>query len=176
MTLTAVFAALYVVINIVQSFSVGNPTIFGPVQLRIADCLIALAALFGLPVAFGVTVGWFLSNTYSFLGPADIILGPIVNLLAATAVLLLRRRKLLACAAGGLIVGVSVGSYLAVLFSFTPPELLSSLPPVLGMILSLTISSLIAVGIIGYALLVGLSRPNILKPLKSYGLKTVSDG
>jgi len=42
--LTAVFAALYVTINIVQMVSVGNPTIYGPVQLRVADCLIALSA------------------------------------------------------------------------------------------------------------------------------------
>jgi uncharacterized membrane protein len=45
--LTAIFAALYVIVNVLQMFSVGNPTVYGPVQLRVADCLIALAALLG---------------------------------------------------------------------------------------------------------------------------------
>ena len=49
LALTAVFAALYVVINVLQMVSVGNPTVYGPIQLRVADCLIALAALLGWP-------------------------------------------------------------------------------------------------------------------------------
>ncbi len=172
-TLTAVFAAAYVVVNVIQMMSVGNPTIFGPVQLRIADCLIALSALFGLPAVIGVTAGCFLSNAYYFLGPADVVLGPLVNLVAASAVFLLRNRKLVACVVGGLLVGVGVGGYLAVLFPFiAPPELLSSMPALAAMILSLTISSLITVTLIGYSLLMGLSRPGVLKPLKSRGLKT----
>jgi hypothetical protein len=77
--LTAVFAALYVIVNVVQMLSIGNPTVYGPVQLRIADCLIALAALFGLPVVLGVTFGCFLSNAYYFLGVQDVLLGPIVE-------------------------------------------------------------------------------------------------
>ena len=65
---TAVFAALYVVINVLQMITVGNPTVYGPVQLRVADCLIALAVLLGWPVVAGVTVGCFLTNAYYFLG------------------------------------------------------------------------------------------------------------
>ena len=56
LTGTAVFAALYVVINIVQTVTVGNPTIYGPIQLRLADFMIALAALFGWPLIGGVTI------------------------------------------------------------------------------------------------------------------------
>ncbi len=175
-TLLAVFAALYVVVNVVQIISVGNPTIFGPVQLRIADSLIALSALFGVPAIIGVTAGCFLSNAYYSLGPADVVLGPLVNLLAASLVFVLRNRKLVACVAGGVVVGISVGGYLAIFFpSIAPPELLSALPALAAMIFSLTISSLITVGAIGYSLLIGLSRPNVLKPLESHGLKTVSD-
>jgi len=160
--------------NVIQMISVGNPTTFGPVQLRVADCLIALSALFGLPAILGVTAGCFLSNAYYFLGPADVILGPIANLVAASVVFILRQRRLLACIAGALPIGVIVGSYLP--FFFPPPEILGSFPVFAAMILSVTISSLIAVGIIGYSLLAALSRPNVLKPLKSHGLKTVSDG
>lgn len=94
LTGTAVFAALYVVINVVQTITVGNPTIYGPIQLRVADFMIALAALFGWPIIGGVTIGCFLTNAYYFIGAPDVILGPIANLIAACFVLFLRKRRL----------------------------------------------------------------------------------
>jgi len=173
--LTAVFAALYVIINVVQMVSVGNPTVYGPVQLRVADCLIALAALLGWPVVGGVTLGCFLTNAYYFLGVQDVILGPIANLIAATIVFLLRKRRFMACVAGALPVGFIVGGYLSIFFPFlSPPETLNALPAIAAMIVSITLSSLIAIAWIGYLLLVVLSRPSVLEPLKSHGLKTVT--
>ena len=109
LTLTALFAALYVVINVVQTVTMGNPTIYGPIQLRLADFMIALVVLFGWPMVAGVTLGCFLTNGYYFLGAPDVILGPIANLLAACVVLLLRKRRLLACVAGALPIGFIVG-------------------------------------------------------------------
>ena len=172
LTSTAVFAALYVVINIVQTVSVGNPTIYGPVQLRVADFMIALAALFGWPIIGGVTLGCFLTNAYYFIGAPDVILGPIANLIAACLVLFLRKRRLLACVVGALPIGFIVGGYLWLFFP--PPEVLGTLPAWAAMIASITISSLIAVAVIGYALLSILSRPSIIEPLKSRGLKVVA--
>ena len=172
LTSTAVFAALYVVINIVQTVSVGNPTIYGPVQLRVADFMIALAALFGWPIIGGVTLGCFLTNAYYFIGAPDVILGPIANLIAACLVLFLRKRRLLACVVGALPIGFIVGGYLWLFFP--PPEVLGTLPAWVAMIASITISSLIAVAVIGYALLSVLSRPGIIEPLKSRGLKVVA--
>jgi uncharacterized membrane protein len=174
LTSTAVFAALYVVINIVQTVTVGNPTIYGPIQLRVADFMIALAALFGWPIIGGVTLGCFLTNAYYFLGTPDVILGPIANLIAAYLVLFLRKRRLLACFVGALPIGVIVGGYLWLFFP--PPEVLGSLPAWAGMIVSITVSSLIAVAVIGYLVLSILSRPNIIEPLKSRGLKVVDQG
>ncbi|MGB9842351.1 MAG: QueT transporter family protein [Candidatus Bathyarchaeales archaeon] len=173
LTGTAVFAALYVVINILQAVTVGNPTIYGPIQLRLADFMIALAALFGWPIIGGVTIGCFLTNAYYFLGAPDVILGPIANLVAAWLVMHLRKRRLLACVAGALPIGLIVGGYLWLFFP--PPEVLGSLPAWAGMILSITVSSLIAVAVIGYAVLSMLSRHNIIKPLKARGLKVVSE-
>lgn len=172
-SLAAVFAALYVIVNVVQMFSVGNPTMYGPVQLRIADCLIALSALLGWPVVMGVTVGCFLTNAYYFLGPLDVAFGPVANFVAATVILLLRRRRLLACVVGALPVGFIVGGYLWTFFP--PPEILGFLPMWTGMVVSITISSLIAIGLIGYALLSTLSRENIVEPLKSRGLKVITN-
>ncbi|MFQ5758294.1 MAG: QueT transporter family protein [Candidatus Bathyarchaeia archaeon] len=175
--LTAVFAALYVVVNVVQMFSVGNPFVSGPVQLRVADCLIALAALLGWPVVFGVTIGCVVSNALSnmmyFLGPVDIIMGPLANFIAAGLVLLLWRRRLLACVVGALPVGFIVGGYLW--WFFEVPDVLAFMPVWLGMIVSITISSLIAIAVIGYSLLTVLSRPNIIKPLKAHGLKIIME-
>jgi uncharacterized membrane protein len=171
---TAVFAALYVVLNIVQTVSVGNPTIYGPIQLRVADFLIALAALFGWSIIGGVTIGCLLTNAYYFIGAPDVILGPIANLIAACLVLFLRKHRLLACIIGALPIGLIVGGYLWLFFP--PPEVLGSLPAWSGMIASITVSSLIAVAVIGYLVLSILSRLNIIEPLKSRGLKVVDHG
>jgi uncharacterized membrane protein len=171
-TSTAVFAALYVVINVVQTVSVGNPTIYGPIQLRVADFMIALAALFGWPIIGGVTLGCFLTNAYYFIGAPDVILGPIANLIAACLVLSLRKRRLVACIIGALPIGLIVGGYLWLFFP--PPEVFGTLPAWAGMITSITISSLIAVAVIGYMLLSVLSRPGIIEPLESRGLKVVT--
>jgi len=156
--------------------TVGNPTVYGPVQLRIADALIPLAVLFGWPLVGGVTLGCALANAYYFLGAPDVILGPIANLVAAGIVLFLRKRRLVACVAGALPIGVIVGGYLWLFFPFlSPPEVLSFLPAWAAMIASITVSSLIAVTVIGYLVLSVLSRPNIIEPLKSRGLKVVAE-
>ena len=168
------FTALYVVINIVQTVTVGNPTIYGPIQLRVADFMIALAVLFGWPLVGGVTLGCMLTNAYYFMGAPDVVLGPIANLIAASLVMLLRKRRLLACITGALPIGLIVGSYLWMFFPFlSPPEMLSFMPAWAAMIVSITISTLIAVAVIGYALLLVLSRKGIIEPLKSRGLKVV---
>jgi len=171
--LSAVFAALYVIINVLQMISVGNPTVYGPVQLRIADCLIALAALLGLPIIAGVTVGCFLTNAYYFIGVQDVVFGPLANLIAASIILLLGRHRFAACIAGALPIGLIVGGYLWLFFP--PPEVLNTLPAWAAMIVSITVSSLIAIAMIGYLLLSILSKPSIIEPLKSRGLKVIAE-
>ncbi len=170
-TSTAVFAALYIVINIVQSVTIGNPTIYGPIQLRVADFMIALAVLFGWPLIGGVTLGCFVTNAYYFIGAPDVVFGPIANFVAAALVMFLRRRRLLACIVGALPIGLIVGGYLWLFFP--PPEVFGTMPGWVGMIASITVSSLVAVAVIGYMVLSILSKPNIIKPLKSRGLKIV---
>ena len=135
--------------------------------------MIALAALFGWPIIGGVTIGCFLTNAYYFIGAPDVILGPIANLIAACFVLFLRKRRLLACIIGALPIGFIVGGYLWLFFP--PPEVFGTLPAWAGMIVSITVSSLIAVAVIGYLVLSILSRPNIIEPLKSRGLKVVAE-
>jgi len=173
LALTAVFAALYVTINIAQMISVGNPTVYGPIQLRVADCLLALSALLGLPVVAGVTIGCFLTNAYYFIGVYDVLFGTLANLMASSIIMLLRRRRFVACFTGALPVGFIVGSYLWIFFP--PPDVLNILPAWAAMIISITISSLITITLIGYILLSVLSRPSFVNFLKSYGLKVATE-
>jgi hypothetical protein len=141
------------------------------VQLRVSDCLIVLAALLGWPVVGGVTLGCFLANGFYYIGTIDVVFGPVANLVAAALVFRLRRRHFVACVVGALPIGLIVGGYL---WTFFPsPALFDFLPQWLGMIVSVTLSSLVVVTALGYVLLSTISRERILGPLKSRGLKTV---
>jgi len=166
LSLTVFFAGLYAALVVVLA-----PISFGPVQLRVADVLIPLAALFGWPVVGGVTAGCLIGNAYFWLGPIDVFVGPIANFIAAIAILLLRKHRLLACVVGALPIGIIVGGYLWLFFP--PPEVLAFLPVWAAMIVSLTISSFIAIAGIGYLLLTAVSRPSVIEPLKSRGLKVL---
>ena len=172
--MTAVFSALYALINLVQMLSpFGNPSIYGPVQLRLSDFLIAFSALLGMPVVLGVTCGCAVVNVFGSIGPIDIVFGSLANFIAASLVLLLRRRRLLACIAGALPIGVIVGGGYLWMFYPYRPEQLTFLPAWSTTLISITISSLIAVTLLGYTVLGILSRPAIIEPLKSRGLKVL---
>jgi uncharacterized membrane protein len=168
LSLATVFSSLYAVLVVALV-----PVSYGPVQLRVADCLIPLAALFGWPVIAGVTVGCFLGNAYFWLGPQDVIFGTIANLVAAIIIFIFRKRQFLACVLGSLPIGIIVGSYLWLFFP--PPDIFGLQLPVWGaMITSITISTLIAMAGIGYVLLKTLSSSGISNALKSHGVKTYS--
>ncbi len=165
LSLAVVFSSLYAVLVVALA-----PISYGPVQLRVADCLIPLAALFGWPVIAGVTVGCFLGNAYFWLGPQDVVFGTVANLVAATIIFLLRKRQFLACVAGSLPIGIIVGGYLWLFFGFEADIFGLQLPIWSAMIISITISSLIVMAGIGYILLKALSNTSIINSLKSYGL------
>jgi len=152
LSLTAIFASLYAVLVIVLA-----PISYGPVQLRIADSLIPLAIIFGWPAALGVSLGCLVGNAYYWIGALDVTVGPVANLLAACTVMFLRRRPFLACLAGSLVIGLMVGGYLWTFFP--PPEVFGlNLPEWAGMVISITLSSLIAMAGIGYTLFQTLNR------------------
>jgi predicted membrane protein len=103
-----------------------------------------------------------------------VVFGPIANLIAAGVIFMFRKYHFTACVVGALPIGFIVGGYLWVFFP--SPELLNALPVWLAMIVSITVSSLITVAVIGYLLLSVLSRPSIIEPLKSKGLRVVAEG
>lgn len=165
LSLAIIFSSLYAVLLVTLA-----PISYGPIQLRVADCLIPLAALFGWPVISGVTIGCFLGNAYYWLGPQDVVFGTIANLVAATIIFVLRNRQFLACVLGSLPIGIIVGGYLWIFFP--PPGIFGLQLPMWGaMIVSITLSTLIAVAGIGYALLKALSSSSVTDALKSRGLK-----
>jgi uncharacterized membrane protein len=170
--LTAISASLYAVINITQT-SMGGPITYGPIQLRLADCLIPLSALFGWPLILGVTIGCF-SNAYYWLDPADVIVGPIVNFAAALLIFALRKHRLVACISGAFTVGIPIGLYLFYLYTQGNPVIQQQVPVFSGLtlpiwsafVLSLSISSLITIAVIGYILLNALAKTSIVESRK----------
>jgi hypothetical protein len=165
-SLAAVLAALYATLIVVLA-----PISYGPIQLRVADCLIPLSALLGWPAAAGVSLGALLGNFYYFLGPVDVVFGALANLLAGLLVWRLRGRLLAGCLGASLVIGVVVGGYLWTFF--TPPDVLGlTLPVWLAMMVSITLSSLISVGVVGYSLVRGLEAFGLKKLLESRGINT----
>jgi len=85
LALAAVFAGLYAALGfILQSVA------FGPIQVRVADALYPLIAVFGFPCLVGTFLGHLIFNIYGFgvgiaLGPLD-LLSPILFLPAKYAI------------------------------------------------------------------------------------------
>jgi uncharacterized membrane protein len=160
-SLTAVIAALYAAIVILLA-----PISFGPIQLRVADALIPLAALLGLPAVYGVALGALVANTYWFLSPIDVVLGALANLIAGYIIFRYKEKLIPASLAASISIGVVVGGYLWLFFP--PPSILGiQLPAWLGMIISITLSSILAVTVIGLSLLKLLEGSGYLDQFKA---------
>jgi uncharacterized membrane protein len=68
LALISVYAALYAALVIVlEAFS------YGPIQVRIADSLLAIIPLLGLPGVIGHTLGVFIANLFSPVGLLDLL-------------------------------------------------------------------------------------------------------
>lgn len=84
-----IFTALY------AAGTLGLPEIslFGH-QFRVGEVPSPLVAIFGLPAALGLSLGQFIANTASHLGPIDLI-SPAFAFLGLLLILILRRRNVL---------------------------------------------------------------------------------
>jgi uncharacterized membrane protein len=160
-SLTAIIAALYAVIVIILA-----PISFGPIQLRVADALIPLSAYLGIPVIYGVTLGALIANTYWFISPIDVIFGSLANLFASFIIYKYKNRIIPASLTASFIIGLMVGGYLWLFFP--PPDILGiTLPPILAMIISITLSSILAITILGLALLNLIKGSTFFKDIKA---------
>jgi uncharacterized membrane protein len=165
LSIATVIAALYAALVIVLA-----PISFGPIQLRIADFLIPFSAFLGWPAVYGVTLGAFIGNTYFFLSPIDLVFGAGANFFASLIIFKGRKKILISCFLSSLVVGFIVGGYLWLFFP--PPDIFGyALPVWMAMIISITLSSLIAINIIGYSIVKTLQSTGIFKMLESRGIK-----
>jgi uncharacterized membrane protein len=137
LSLTACFAALYAVAVILLA-----PISYSLIQVRLADALIPLSMIYGLPVVYGVTIGNIVANMYGGYGPIDVMFGTVANLLGSYVAFRLRTRPFSACFAATLVVSLIVGGYLWLLLNV----------PVEFSLLSLFAGSFISITIIGYLL------------------------
>lgn len=117
----AIYAALYAALVIV----LGGIS-YGPIQIRIADSMVAAVPLLGLPGVLGHTLGVFVSNLYSPLGPID-LLNTIPSFAMAFVVYYVYKRTrndytvIATSAAYSVVLGVTVGWMLSAPFNIPLP-------------------------------------------------------
>lgn len=105
------------------------------------------------------------------LGIIDVVGGTAANLIAASLIFYLRRRLFPACIVGSMAIGVIVGGYLWIYFP--PPSIGGlNLPVWAAMVISIALSSIIAIAGIGYLLVRALCRSGFVEVLESRGMKT----
>tara|TARA_Y100000590_G_scaffold197325_1_gene224096 strand:- start:795 stop:1331 length:537 start_codon:yes stop_codon:yes gene_type:complete len=141
--LICIFAALYAIgVVFLAPFS------FLPIQVRIADALLPLSIIFGIPVVIGLSLGTVVANIFGGLGFIDIIGGTIANFIATfVAWKICESNKLPFIVGIGcqiVIVSIIVGTYISYLFE---------LPLIVG-ITDLFIGTFLATGILGSLLVV----------------------
>lgn len=98
---------------------------FGFIQVRVSDAMLPLAMIFGIPSAIGLSLGAVVANAYYMLGPLDVVLGALANLIAG--VLSSRYSKgnpILASVYPVVVVTLIVGSYLQLFFVDVPAWLI----------------------------------------------------
>ena len=149
--LGSIIAALYAIGVVLLA-----PISFLLFQVRVADALIPLSIVFGMPVVLGVTLGNIVANIYGGLGYVDIIGGSIANFLAAYVGWKIGSRnfagsKFVATVAQNMTVSSIVGSYLAVLFN---------VPLEVGF-LGVLLGSIISMNVIGYILVLVIKKSGV---------------
>jgi uncharacterized membrane protein len=140
--ITAIFTTLYALGVVLLA-----PISFGIFQIRIADALLPLVMIYGLPVAFGTSLGCIIANFYGGLGFIDIIGGSIANFLACIIAYVIGRnsriRRLIGCLLETIIITFIVGSYLSLIFNV----------PIEVSFLGIFIGSFISINILGFIIL-----------------------
>ena len=136
----AILGALYTVLVIFLA-----PISFGVYQVRLADALLPLSMIFGVPSAIGFSLGCVVSNVYGGLGVVDIVGGAVANFVACTLAWYIARKsqigtRLLGSAVETIAVTLIVGGYLSLIFQV----------PIEFGLLGVLVGSIIAINIIGF--------------------------
>ena len=151
--LISIYAALYAGLVI----GLGGIS-YGPGQVRIADALVAVVPLLGIPGVLGHTLGVFIGNIPSSLGPID-LLNTIPSFAMSFVVYYVYKRTkndytvIATCALYSVVLGTTVGWMLSPITHIPLP-------------LSITyvaVGNLIATVIIGWPLFKGLKKIGIFE-------------
>lgn len=139
-SIIVIFTALYAVGVVFLA-----PVSFGVYQIRLADALLPLSMIFGIPSAIGLSLGCIVSNVYGGLGIIDIVGGAAANFVACTAAWYIGRKghiakRFLGSALETMTVTLIVGGYLSLIF----------LVPIEFGLLGVLIGSIIAINVIGF--------------------------
>jgi uncharacterized membrane protein len=154
-SIIVIFAALYAVGVIFLA-----PISYSFFQVRLADALLPLSMIFGIPSAIGLSLGCLVSNVYGGLGLVDIIGGTVANFLACTLAWYVARsgnsgRRFIGTILQTIIITVIVGGYLWIIFEV----------PIEFSIAGVFVGSLIAINVLGFSIQEILRRN---KPISNY--------
>ena len=151
--LIGIYAALYAALVVVLGgFS------YGPIQVRIADSLLAIVPLLGLPGVFGHALGVFIANLFSPVGLLDLV-NTLPSFAMAFVVYYFYKRTrqdytvIGTCIAYSAVLGVTVGWMLSYVYAL----------PLLITIAYVAAGNIIASVLIGWPLFKILKRMGLLQ-------------
>lgn len=130
---------------------------YGPLQVRLADALLAIVPLLGLTGVFGHTLGVFVANLFSPAGPID-LLNTIPSFMMAFIVYYVYTKTnndftvIATCTAYSTVLGISVGWMLSFLYGY----------PLLITIAYVILGNFIASVLLGWPLFKLLKRTGVL--------------
>jgi uncharacterized membrane protein len=153
LAVVAVFASLYTVGVVFLA-----PISFGVYQVRLADAMLPLSMIFGVPGALGFSLGCIVSNVYGGLGIIDVVGGAAANLVACTLAWYIGGRgrgfqRFLGSIVETGIVTLIVGGYLSLIFQV----------PVEFGLLGVLVGSTIAINVIGFPIEEVIRRSKIFR-------------
>ena len=134
------------------------PISFGVYQVRLADAMLPLSMIFGVPGALGFSLGCIVSNVYGGLGIIDVVGGAAANLVACTLAWYIGGRgrgfqRFLGSIVETGIVTLIVGGYLSLIFQV----------PVEFGLLGVLVGSTIAINVIGFPIEEVIRRSKIFR-------------
>ena len=162
LALISLYAALYAALVI---FLPGLS--YGPIQVRIADSLVAAVPLLGFAGVLGHTLGVFIANLFSPVGPID-LLNTIPSFVMAFVVYYVYKKTnndytvIGTCIAYSAVLGVTVGWMLSYLFGY----------PLLITIAYVALGNIVASVLIGWPIFKLLKKAGIQRWI---GLETKSE-
>ena len=153
LALIGIYAALYAALVVVLGgFS------YGPVQVRIADSLLAVVPLLGLPGVLGHTLGVFVANLFSPVGLLDLV-NTIPSFAMSFVVYCVYKRTkkdytvIGTCIAYSAVLGVTVGWMLSYVYAL----------PLLLTMVYVAIGNVIASVLIGWPIFEVLKKTGVLQ-------------